>query len=107
MSRFSFQQRHNRLNPYKLGIFSSRCQMRFRFRSLMTAGLVALGGSSALMAQGILVPQGGSINGNMAGTSTAVGCDAVGALFWNPAVISGMCQNEVTVVSTHWCDRYV
>lgn len=50
-------------------------------------------------AQGLLLPYGGAIHGNMAGASTAVGCDAIGALFWNPAVISGLPQSEVTIGS--------
>jgi long-subunit fatty acid transport protein len=52
-----------------------------------------------LVAQGIFLPNGGAVNGNLAGTSTAVGCDAVGALFWNPAAMSGLRTNDVTIGS--------
>jgi long-chain fatty acid transport protein len=39
------------------------------------------------------------MHSGMAGTSTAVGVDAVSALFWNPAVISGLPHSEVTIGS--------
>jgi long-chain fatty acid transport protein len=35
----------------------------------------------------------------MAGTSTAVGVDAVGALFWNPATMSGLQRSEIAIGS--------
>ncbi|MBX7104442.1 MAG: outer membrane protein transport protein [Gemmataceae bacterium] len=73
--------------------------MRFRWQSLFASGLAATLGASVASAQGLLLPNGGSIGGNMAGTSSAVGLDAVGAMFWNPAVISGLRQNEVSIGS--------
>jgi long-chain fatty acid transport protein len=48
-------------------------------------------------AQGLLLPGGGAMHMSMAGTSTAVGADAIGALYWNPAVISGLPQSEVVL----------
>jgi long-chain fatty acid transport protein len=36
---------------------------------------------------------------SMAGTSTAIGVDALGALYWNPAVMSGLPGSEVVIGS--------
>lgn len=55
--------------------------------------------SSAVRAQGLVLPFGGAMHSGMAGTSTAVGVDAISGLYWNPAVISGLQQNEVTIGS--------
>jgi len=48
-------------------------------------------------AQGIILPGSGGMHMSMAGASTAVGEDAAGALYWNPAVISGLQGSEVVV----------
>src|SRR5262245_9639374 len=55
--------------------------------------------TGTVAAQGLMLPFGGATHSNMAGTSGAVGIDAIGALFWNPAVISGLPQSEVTIGS--------
>ena len=72
--------------------------MRLRWK-LFSAGLFGVLSASSASAQGLLLPHGGAIGGNMAGTTSAVACDAVGALFWNPAVISGWPGHEVTIGS--------
>jgi hypothetical protein len=36
---------------------------------------------------------------SMAGASTAVGADALGALYWNPAAIGGLPGSEVVIAS--------
>jgi long-chain fatty acid transport protein len=48
-------------------------------------------------AQGIILPGSGAMHMSMGGASTAVGTDAVGALYWNPAAISGLQGSEVVI----------
>lgn len=62
----------------------------------LVLGLVA----RTAFAQGLILPAGGAMHQSMGGTSTAVGSDAIGALYWNPAVISGLRQSEVTLGSS-------
>lgn len=45
-------------------------------------------------AQGILISAAGPVNRSMGGASTAAPLDALGALYWNPASISGMESSE-------------
>jgi long-chain fatty acid transport protein len=49
--------------------------------------------------QGIYLPTMGSVNGSMGGASTAAPMDALGALYWNPATISGLKESEVVIGS--------
>ncbi len=51
--------------------------------------------ASLALAQGIYLPTAGTVNRSMAGTSTAAPVDAIGALYWNPAAISGLKQSEI------------
>lgn len=46
--------------------------------------------------QGIALPAAGPINQSMGGASTAAPLDSMGALFWNPASISGLCCSEMS-----------
>ena len=55
--------------------------------------------SSAARAQGLYSPGSGAMHRSMAGASTAVGADALGALYWNPAVMSGLPGSEVVIGS--------
>lgn len=48
-------------------------------------------------AQGLTSSGAGALNRAMAGASTAAPLDAGGALYWNPAAISGLRQNELLV----------
>ncbi len=45
--------------------------------------------------QGVILPAAGPINQSMAGASTAAPIDAMGALYWNPASISGLPSCEM------------
>ncbi len=45
-------------------------------------------------AQGIIVSAAGPVNRGMGGASTAAPTDALGALYWNPATISGMASSQ-------------
>ena len=57
--------------------------------------LVTVGLTSALFAEGIAVPGVGPINRAMGGAAVAAPIDAVGAIHWNPASISGLASNEM------------
>lgn len=45
--------------------------------------------------EGVLLSGAGPVNRSMGGASTAAPLDAIGALFWNPATISGLPQSEM------------
>ncbi|MCA9130634.1 MAG: outer membrane protein transport protein [Planctomycetales bacterium] len=45
--------------------------------------------------QGIIVSAGGAVNRSMGGAATAAPLDAMGAIYWNPATISGLADNQV------------
>jgi len=47
------------------------------------------------LAQGIYIPVAGPVSRSMAGATTAVPLDAIGALYWNPATISGLPSSEL------------
>jgi long-chain fatty acid transport protein len=59
--------------------------------------LLASGTLGNLWAQGIIFPGTGAVNRAMGGASTAAPVDAAGAIYWNPAVISGLLKNQVFV----------
>jgi long-chain fatty acid transport protein len=56
--------------------------------------LLALLQASTVFGQGVYVSGVGPVNRSMGGAGTAAPLDAIGALHWNPASISGM-ENEV------------
>jgi long-chain fatty acid transport protein len=63
-----------------------------------TAALVTLAWAvSAAPGQGILLPGAGPVQRSMAGTATATALEPVGALFWNPATISGLPHSEAAL----------
>lgn len=62
---------------------------------MMAVGL----GSSAVNAQGLYLAGSGATHRSMAGVSSAIGTDALGALYWNPAAISGLPGSEVVIGS--------
>lgn len=53
--------------------------------------------SSAVWSQGVVFRGMGAVNESMAGASTACPIDAAGALYWNPATMSGLLNSEVSV----------
>jgi long-chain fatty acid transport protein len=58
--------------------------------------LAALLDASPAWAQaGVVLTGVGPVNRSMAGASTAAPIDATGALYWNPASISGLPQSEI------------
>ncbi len=48
-------------------------------------------------AQGVFSPGAGAMHISMGGASTAMGADALGALYWNPAAISSLPHSEVVI----------
>ena len=50
----------------------------------------------AALAQGVMLRSIGAVNASVGGTATAMPLDASGALYWNPASISALKQNEMT-----------
>ncbi|QDV25047.1 OmpP1/FadL family transporter [Aureliella helgolandensis] len=50
--------------------------------------------SHSVNAQGLLISAAGPVNRSMGGASTAAPIDALGALYWNPATISGLAASE-------------
>jgi long-chain fatty acid transport protein len=69
--------------------------LRLRWHAAITAILV-LGSTTPTQAQfGTAIATTGPINASMGGASTAAPIDAAGALFWNPAGISGLDHSEI------------
>jgi len=50
--------------------------------------------NSTLLAQGTIFGAAGPVNRSMGGASVAAPIDSIGAIFWNPASISGMESSE-------------
>lgn len=65
-------------------------------RGLAHSLLVVLLSASAARAQiGLLFSGAGPVNRSMGGAATATALDATGALFWNPATLSGLGSSEI------------
>lgn len=64
-------------------------------RTLLLFAVVA-SATSSVFGQGIFMTGVGAVNRSMGGASTAAPIDAMGALHWNPATISGLQCNEVS-----------
>ena len=72
--------------------------MRRAAKRLGSAVFLLIGvfaGNSAVAQEGLLLSGVGPINRAMGGASTAAPIDANGALYWNPATIAGLPQNEL------------
>jgi long-chain fatty acid transport protein len=67
--------------------------------ALVAAAVVGALWSSPIHAQGLIAGGAGAMNRSMAGASTAVGVDALGAMYWNPAAMSGLPGSEVVIGS--------
>lgn len=55
--------------------------------------------ASSVWAQGLYVSTAGPVNRSLGGASTAAPVDALGALYWNPATISGLQGSELAFSS--------
>lgn len=74
----------------------NHCQsVRHFSKQLLLVMLILAGSHVAAQAQGIYLPTSGAVNRSMGGASTAAPVDAVGALYWNPATISGLNESEL------------
>lgn len=67
------------------------------FAAFPVACLALAFGGSAARAQGPLLSGAGPINRSMGGASTAAPLDPTGALYWNPAGISGLSSSELAL----------
>ncbi len=70
--------------------------MRPFLRSIASIVLLC-GPSSIAFGQGVILQAGGPVNRSMGGASVAAPIDAIGAIYWNPASISGMAKSETAV----------
>lgn len=49
----------------------------------------------AASAQGIFLPAGGAVNRGMGGATTGAAIETIGSMYWNPATIGGLSNDEV------------
>ncbi|MBI2478535.1 MAG: outer membrane protein transport protein [Planctomycetia bacterium] len=64
-------------------------------KSLLLFAVVA-SATSSVFGQGIFLTGVGAVNRSMGGAATAAPIDAMGAIHWNPATISGLQCNEIS-----------
>jgi long-chain fatty acid transport protein len=65
-------------------------------RKALLVFAVLFAANSSLFAQGIFLTGVGAVNRSMGGAATAAPLDAMGAIHWNPATISGLQCNELS-----------
>lgn len=65
-------------------------------RNALLTFAVLFAANSSLFAQGIFLTGVGAVNRSMGGAATAAPLDAMGAIHWNPATISGLQCNELS-----------
>lgn len=68
-----------------------------QWRLLGGIWVLSLIGSNVCLGQGAIVSAGGPIHRGMGGASTAAPVSALGALYWNPATISGLEHSELEI----------
>ena len=61
-----------------------------------TLAALLLGASGAQAQIGLLFTGAGPVNRSMGGAATATALDSIGALFWNPATLSGLARPELS-----------
>ncbi|MEP3481549.1 MAG: outer membrane protein transport protein [Fuerstiella sp.] len=71
--------------------------MMNHFRSIFTVLAVLTAVQSTSLAQGLFITAAGPVNRSVGGAGTAAPLDAMGAMFWNPASITGLKQSELSV----------
>ncbi|MFY9254031.1 MAG: outer membrane protein transport protein [Fuerstiella sp.] len=59
--------------------------------------LISLSLTPCVNAQGVFVSATGPVNRSMGGAGTAAPLESLGSLFWNPASISGLDEDEVSI----------
>ena len=65
-----------------------------RLSQLCATLMIAIAMVKTSFGQGVYLQAGGPVNRSMGGASVAAPIDAIGALYWNPASISGMANSE-------------
>ncbi len=68
---------------------------RYRRVLPLLALLAACAGPRPAAAQGLVLTAEGPVNRSMGGASAAAPLDATGALYWNPATLSGLPRSEI------------
>jgi long-chain fatty acid transport protein len=66
-----------------------------RYSAALAVGLMLVGHQTAQAQYGIVLSGAGPDNRSMAGASTAAPLDASGALYWNPAAITGLDSSQL------------
>ncbi len=66
-------------------------------RNVIALGVCFLSLHSLVFAQGLQLPGIGPVNRSMGGAAVAAPLEPIGALHWNPATISGLSSNELSV----------
>src|SRR5262249_23038316 len=79
-----------------LGSARRSSEMRNSTPRIWLGILICVGFGTSARGQGIIVPSAGPINSAMAGASTAAPVD-FGGSYWNPAILSGLDQQEVLI----------
>lgn len=74
-------------------------QLRMGFRKGVLLLLVFVFHTAPVFAQGLYVSTAGPVSRSLGGATTAAPVDALGALYWNPASISGLKRSEVAFSS--------
>src|SRR4051794_34876011 len=64
---------------------------------ILVAGCFATLHPGSARGQGLILGGSGAMYRSMAGASTATAVEALGALYWNPAVISSLPGSEVVI----------
>jgi hypothetical protein len=65
------------------------------FARIAGIACLLLAWQSPTFAQGLVLPAIGPVNQSMGGASVAAPLDSIGALYWNPATLSGLPQSEM------------
>lgn len=81
-------------NPLTLGHLMTQLSFQIRLSLVFVCALV---GSGECFGQGAFLSAGGPVHQGMGGASTAAPVSAIGALYWNPATISGLAYDELEV----------
>lgn len=68
--------------------------LKFCFKPALALVMGLATASQSALAQGVILQAGGPVNRSMGGASVAAPIDAIGAIYWNPASISGMERSE-------------
>lgn len=68
-----------------------------QFRAVFTVLAIFTVVQSTSFGQGLFITATGPVNRSMGGAGTAAPLDAMGAMFWNPASITGLKQSELSV----------